>query len=184
MRACRLMLIVALVSFCGCSRQDSQSNGAFRKDLPPNEELEKLLTTPLPPDADALQIAQRCTEIKEAIRPESETDFAVLRLLLRYGSGQEVSLVTSTGPTDGMDLMSFAAANAMPKFGKRAIPFLIDDLKNESDSCRFWTIVALEKFGPEAAAALPPLEEALTDDNERVQRAAKSAIEAIQGQAR
>ena len=169
----------------GVSEEEKPKGDAgFTKDLPPNEDLMKLLTTPFPQDGNMLDIVQRCIEIEEAIRPESEDDFAALRLVLIVGSGQKMSLVTMGGPTDGIDPICVAAAAAMPKFGKRAIPFLINDLKSGSDTRRFWTIVALEKFGPDAAAALPLLEKALSDNNERIQRAAKSATEAIQGESK
>ncbi|MFO7934631.1 MAG: HEAT repeat domain-containing protein [Bacteroidales bacterium] len=60
-----------------------------------------------------------------------------------------------------------------------AIPVLISLLDEENVDLRLYAMYALEEYGPEAAEAIPVLEEMLEDESERIQRGSEGALQEI-----
>lgn len=162
--------------FAKLKRTTAPPNGS---DEQVNESLTKVLMAPFPEEATMNDVVNRSGDIQKAMRPGSQKDLDALLLIFSLGGlGQFATLSPGKEP---VDVACMAVALAIPKYGKAAIPKLIENVRDFQgmEDLIFWSITALEKFGPDAIDALPVLEKALTDESERIQRAAKAAITAI-----
>jgi hypothetical protein len=179
-----IAVLCVVVSSCHkplTGRQRKLVQAGFRENLPKNDKLAKLLTEPIPPDGTIGEVVKRSMEIDKAVRADSAMDFECVLVALLHGSGQTMTLPTGSG--EGPDAMSFCASRTMAKFGKKAIPFLVEELDAENDTQRFWAIMAIEGFGANGTDALPALQKALSDSSERNRTAAASVIQTIKAAA-
>lgn len=72
-----------------------------------------------------------------------------------------------------------AMVSLFGSIGSPAVQPLIGSLNDASPSVRQWAAEALGKIGPDAGDAVPALKVALSDDNENVRKAARSALDLI-----
>jgi hypothetical protein len=68
---------------------------------------------------------------------------------------------------------------AMPQFGKKGVPVLINGLKDADDSVRYTAVTAAMNMGPDAKEAFSALEACLRDSHSEIRNQADSAMECI-----
>ena len=67
----------------------------------------------------------------------------------------------------------------MVELGASAVPLLVEVLGDDQASARAWSAWVLGQIGPEAAVALPELEQRLEDEDATVVQSAAEAIRRI-----
>ena len=77
-------------------------------------------------------------------------------------------------------MVRLSAAEALGEAATRALPDLLEALKDSDEDVRYYTAQALGKIGPKAKEAVPALIEALKDSDEDVRNYAKEALAKIQ----
>jgi HEAT repeat protein len=142
------------------------------------------------PDSDGGQLkteVQRLRSDSEKSRAVAQEQQAELEMLmmelavtdqeireLELESQQELALLLEEKNT-----FERIVATAVAQLGDQAIPILVSYLGHEQPDIRRWAAMALGEIGPSARDAIPPLLDALHDENAGVRDAVRQAVDRI-----
>ncbi|MFM7206943.1 MAG: HEAT repeat domain-containing protein [Planctomycetaceae bacterium] len=109
------------------------------------------------PEADAAAYAAAVEPLaKAAIHADPRARRAAVRALGRYRSPADIAPMLSRQLADADPAVVVSAVRSLAGMGDLAVPMLLEALKDPKS--RYWAEVALADMGPEAAAAVEPLE--------------------------